>query len=203
VEGEVWIDGSVENDLPTQRLAELFNVNHFIVCQVNPHVYPFMRKASQSQNGSWASRAFAKLVQLSTMEVKHRLDQLSELSVLTDWIRMAQSISSQQYTGDITILPTIRWSDFIRLVQNPSSEQVMEATLRGEMATWPLVSIIRDHVRIELALDRLIYQLRLEQWTTQTKDTTSGASMIRRSSLHDMRPPGFFLVGSDSESLSE
>ena len=28
-----WIDGSVEGDLPIQRIAELFNVNHFIVSQ--------------------------------------------------------------------------------------------------------------------------------------------------------------------------
>lgn len=26
-----------------QRLSELFNVNHFIVCQVNPHVVPVLR----------------------------------------------------------------------------------------------------------------------------------------------------------------
>lgn len=26
-----------------QRLSELFNVNHFIVCQVNPHVAPLLR----------------------------------------------------------------------------------------------------------------------------------------------------------------
>jgi hypothetical protein len=31
------IDGSFESDLPMQRLGELFNINHFIVAQVNPH----------------------------------------------------------------------------------------------------------------------------------------------------------------------
>ena len=36
-QGQKWSDGSVENDLPMQRLSELFNVNHFIVSQVNPH----------------------------------------------------------------------------------------------------------------------------------------------------------------------
>lgn len=33
-----WEDGSVQADLPMQRLSELFNINHFIVSQVNPHV---------------------------------------------------------------------------------------------------------------------------------------------------------------------
>lgn len=36
------MDGSVGSDLPMQRLTELFNVNTFIVSQVNPHVCPFV-----------------------------------------------------------------------------------------------------------------------------------------------------------------
>jgi predicted acylesterase/phospholipase RssA len=33
----LYTDGSLENDLPMQQLSELFNVNHFIVSQVNFH----------------------------------------------------------------------------------------------------------------------------------------------------------------------
>jgi TAG lipase/steryl ester hydrolase/phospholipase A2/LPA acyltransferase len=29
----------MENDLPMQQLGEMFNVNHFIISQVNPHAY--------------------------------------------------------------------------------------------------------------------------------------------------------------------
>ena len=36
--GLKFSDGSVSSDLPMRRLAELFNVNHFIVSQVNPHM---------------------------------------------------------------------------------------------------------------------------------------------------------------------
>ena len=35
--------GSIQSDLPMQRLSEIFNVNHFIVCQVNPHIVPVLR----------------------------------------------------------------------------------------------------------------------------------------------------------------
>ena len=38
----VYIDGSVSSDLPTKKLSELFNINTFIVIQVNPHVAPFI-----------------------------------------------------------------------------------------------------------------------------------------------------------------
>jgi len=37
-----YIDGSIGGDLPMQRMSELFNVNTFIVSQVNPHVVPFV-----------------------------------------------------------------------------------------------------------------------------------------------------------------
>jgi TAG lipase/steryl ester hydrolase/phospholipase A2/LPA acyltransferase len=40
-EGLTWQDGSLEFDLPMAKLSEMFNVNHFIVSQVNPHVIPF------------------------------------------------------------------------------------------------------------------------------------------------------------------
>ncbi|CAN0254525.1 unnamed protein product, partial [Laminaria digitata] len=34
---EKFVDGSMEADLPMQQISELFNINHFIVSQVNPH----------------------------------------------------------------------------------------------------------------------------------------------------------------------
>ena len=37
-----YVDGTVSGDLPMQRMSELFNVNTFIVSQVNPHVVPFV-----------------------------------------------------------------------------------------------------------------------------------------------------------------
>lgn len=39
----LWRDGSLESDLPMMQLKELFNVNHFIVSQANPHIAPFLR----------------------------------------------------------------------------------------------------------------------------------------------------------------
>ena len=47
--GVKWADGSLYADLPTKRLAELFNVNHFIVSQTNPHVVPFLTHASSNK----------------------------------------------------------------------------------------------------------------------------------------------------------
>lgn len=37
VPGVKYADGSIEADLPIERIKEMFNINHFIVSQVNPH----------------------------------------------------------------------------------------------------------------------------------------------------------------------
>ena len=54
-----YSDGSLENDLPMQQLSELFNVNHFIVSQVNPHsaLLTFMATANV-----WSNPLFTSVV---------------------------------------------------------------------------------------------------------------------------------------------
>jgi len=58
-----WRDGSLESDLPIKQLKELFNVNHFIVSQANPHIAPLLRlkEIVRAYGGSFA----AKVCQLS------------------------------------------------------------------------------------------------------------------------------------------
>lgn len=53
-------DGSVGSDLPMQRLAELFNINTFIVSQVNPHVCPFVSVDSGEVLDSKFSKRFVR-----------------------------------------------------------------------------------------------------------------------------------------------
>ncbi|KAJ7521425.1 hypothetical protein O6H91_19G053600 [Diphasiastrum complanatum] len=43
IKNRPWRDGSLESDLPMLELKELFNVNHFIVSQANPHIAPLLR----------------------------------------------------------------------------------------------------------------------------------------------------------------
>jgi TAG lipase/steryl ester hydrolase/phospholipase A2/LPA acyltransferase len=39
--GMAFQDGSMEADLPMQQLSEMFNINHFIISQANPHAVMF------------------------------------------------------------------------------------------------------------------------------------------------------------------
>lgn len=44
---------------------------------------------------------------------------------------------SQKYSGDITIIPEIGYSDFLKVLSNPTPDYVLKCLKRGETATWP------------------------------------------------------------------
>ncbi|CAG7564406.1 unnamed protein product [Fusarium equiseti] len=165
-----WIDGSVDNDLPMTRLSEMFNVNHFIVSQVNPHVVPFLAKddhlspvrkpePTQQTTGDQYDWLWT-MTSLARDEALHRLHFLAELGIMPNLATKFQSVLSQKYSGDINILPEMGLNDLPRLLRNPSPEFMMRACLMGERATWPKLSRVRDRCAIELALDRAVHRLR-------------------------------------------
>lgn len=169
---ERWIDGSVDNDLPMTRLSEMFNVNHFIVSQVNPHVVPFLSKddfldpsqktqdVEQAQSSGEAPDWVQTLTVLAKDEALHRLHFLVELGIFPNLCTKLRSVLSQRYSGDITILPEISPHDLPRILKNPTSDFMLRNCLIGEKSTWPKLSRIRDHCAIELALDRAVHALR-------------------------------------------
>ncbi|EUC47055.1 hypothetical protein COCMIDRAFT_91152 [Bipolaris oryzae ATCC 44560] len=182
-----WIDGSVDNDLPMTRLSEMFNVNHFIVSQVNPHVVPFLEKEEElvsieaqqdiDAGPSWLSLSAS----LCKGEAMHRLQQMVDTGVFPNLATKVKSILSQRYSGDINIFPKIHYADFPRVLSNPTTEYMIGCMLTGQRATWPKLSRIQNHVAIELALDDTIQQLkgRLVFPTTPTEP------QIRRTNSQD------------------
>ncbi|KAK5659194.1 hypothetical protein OQA88_1285 [Cercophora sp. LCS_1] len=167
-----WIDGSVDNDLPMTRLAEMFNVNHFIVSQVNPHVVPFLSKDDRlypakhpgrlrqqqktQDDGEW----LYTLTALAKDEALHRLQFFTELGIFPNLFTKLRCILSQKYSGDITILPETPVQDLPLILKNPTSDFMIRNCLLGERATWPKLSRVRDRCAIELALDHAVHALR-------------------------------------------
>ncbi len=79
-----WKDGSLHADIPITRISELFNVNHFIVSQTNPHAIPFMSKPQRTrkkqendeeQSPSMMRRGWWVMRYLVTSELAHRFRQ--------------------------------------------------------------------------------------------------------------------------------
>ncbi|KAG9826014.1 patatin-domain-containing protein, partial [Aureobasidium melanogenum] len=78
-----------ERDSPLTRIAELFNVNHFIVSQARPYIAPFLRSDLHSPKPGYKGRSSltTSLMKVMVMEVQHRLNQLDSLGYLPVQIR--------------------------------------------------------------------------------------------------------------------
>ncbi|KAF9108666.1 hypothetical protein BGX27_008266 [Mortierella sp. AM989] len=133
-----WIDGSVENDLPMNKLSELFNVNHFII-------------------------TYQSTLGLGALPNEIRVATPPEPGIMPELTHKVQAIMSQRYYGDITIVPSIGPEDYLNIVSNPTVEFLAKAMLKGERATWPKISIIKNHCSIEHCLDDILYRLRLRR----------------------------------------
>ncbi|WEW59234.1 Lipase 5 [Emydomyces testavorans] len=162
-----WIDGSVDGDLPMARLSEMFNVNHFIVSQVNPHVIPFVppdeafllaELTERQQAPETGVVHFAKrVIKEETMGV---FTLLSQIGIFPNTLRKFVSIMRQDYYGDINILPEITYEVFPSVLRNPTPHFMLRACLSGERATWPKLGCIRNHCAIELTLDAAVLVMR-------------------------------------------
>lgn len=145
-----WIDGSIAGDLPARVLERLFNVNHFIASQVNPHVATFLPQ--EGDIPTWCRRG-ANAVMDSAI---HGLSSMAEYFDDSTTLKMLHSIFSQTYTGDITILPDTAWTKYTEILANPDQDFMRKAMRSGEEATWPKLDRIKNTVAVELALDRAI-----------------------------------------------
>lgn len=146
-----WRDGSLESDLPMMQLKELFNVNHFIVSQANPHIAPFLRvkELIRAYGGHFA----AKLAHLAEMEVKHRCNQVLELGFPLGGLA---KLFAQEWEGDVTVVMPATLAQYSKIIQNPSHLELQKAANQGRRCTWEKLSAIKANCGIELALDECV-----------------------------------------------
>ncbi|OUM54457.1 hypothetical protein BVG19_g3850 [[Candida] boidinii] len=169
-----FVDGSVHNDLPVTRLSEMFNVDHIIACQVNPHVVPFLKMSIQCVGGDVENEFSAKLkktcnsiYELMANEAMHYLEIMAEIGISPNICTKLRQVLAQQYSGDITILPDLRFTELPKLLTNPTPEFIINASIRGARAAWPKVSLIKNHCSIEFSLDTAITKIRARMLTTK------------------------------------
>ncbi|KAJ5113041.1 hypothetical protein N7456_001575 [Penicillium angulare] len=144
-----------EGESPLARIAELFNVNHFIVSQARPYLIPFLRSElnllDRRQTG-WNNLS-RSLMRLVLVELRHRLRQLDYLGLLPGAV--SRLLIDELIPGpNLTLVPDLTFSDLGRLFQHPTREQVAEWTLKGERGVWPAVSALKVREAIEIELDR-------------------------------------------------
>ncbi|OIW34828.1 patatin-like phospholipase [Coniochaeta ligniaria NRRL 30616] len=159
-----WTHASYsERDSPLQRVAELFNVNHFIVSQARPYLIPFLQSdmhgpsVLETHNKTAAATSF--LARMVGLEVRHRLQQLDTLRLLPTGIRRFLVDESVPGTS-MTLVPEVTAGDFVRLLETPTRDTLDYWILRGERSVWPAVAALRIRCAVETELDRAYQQAR-------------------------------------------
>ncbi|KAF5026212.1 hypothetical protein F66182_1679 [Fusarium sp. NRRL 66182] len=146
-----------DRDSPLRRIAELFNVNHFIVSQARPYLIPFvqsdMHGPSLVESRSKTTQISAFLVRMVGLEIRHRLSQLDTLSLLPAGIRRFL-VDEQVPAASMMLVPEVTAGDFVRLLETPTRETLDYWILRGERSVWPAVAALRIRCAVENELDR-------------------------------------------------
>ncbi|KAE8702464.1 Triacylglycerol lipase SDP1L [Hibiscus syriacus] len=180
-----WRDGSLEVDLPMMQLKELFNVDHFIVSQANPHIIPWLRmEFARAVGGNFAakfSRFKLSLAHLTEMEVKHRCSQILELGFRMGGLT---KIFAQDWEGDVTVVMPATVSQYLKILQNPTLVELQKAVNQGRRCTWEKLSAMKANCGIELALDECVSILNHMRRLKQSADRAAAASASAYASSH-------------------
>lgn len=153
-----WTHASYsDRDSPLARIAELFNVNHFIVSQARPYLVPFLQSSMQGPSPLSPFRGntslSSALLRLFMLEAYHRFQQLDSLNLLPLSIRRFL-IDEKVPAASLTIVPELGARDFAKLLERPTKEGVDYWILRGERSVWPAVGALKVRCAIESELDR-------------------------------------------------
>ncbi len=172
-----WVDGSVSDDLPAKRLTRLYGVNHFIVSQTNPHVFPFVSDAKRKPGILATLRSATQRTAREWINAGASLMEkpLSLSPTMSRWTSIALGVINQDYMGDINILPDSRLFNPMKLLAFKSVDEIVELIEMGERATWPKIEMIRIQTKIGRRLDAILegFDRDLSRYRTDAKRRAS------------------------------
>jgi predicted acylesterase/phospholipase RssA len=120
---QTYVDGSLQNDIPTDALAEQFNVQFFVVAQCNPHIVPYFfnarggvgepsRWSSGDDEASWrGGYLLAALEVYLKTAIRSRMKFLNEMGA----DRLLARGFDQDFHGSATLVPQVRPPDYLKV----------------------------------------------------------------------------------------
>lgn len=152
-----WIDGSISDDLPAKRLGRLYGTNHTIVSMVNPLVVPFIRQLDNAAPlYASASRMGLELSREVLQFYRQQFQRYVPAAPVNAAVNGMYSLLDQNYSGDVTIVPSFRWHNPMRWLAHPTEEELLFLVREGERSTWPHLHAIETTTRISRTLDRIL-----------------------------------------------
>eukprot|EP01083_Nonionella_stella_P080316 220696_1 len=156
LEGVKFIDGSVSSDLPMKQMAQLFNVDNFIVSQTNPHMILFLFHSIVAP-----IPLFDTIFTFLGKEFHH---YLSAILVYVGGMRFMNDFLTQKWTGDVTIVPSAQVHDYLGFFSNPTPNYVSRLSESGSRATFKHISRLQALCAIEFTIDSCLKKLRSQYY---------------------------------------
>ena len=185
---QAFSDGSMEQDLPMQQLSEMFNVNHFIISQANPHAV--MLASYNNKASVWNNPVLGfidGILRFLRDQVRawllHLIECISSrrITPLFETQRgIGATIFTQEYEGrsiDISLIPWLGHrgllSALLHVIYNPSEAEFRDWIQAAARETWKHIPAIKSHIAEEITLDRCVQRLRrrllAESWDKHAK----------------------------------
>lgn len=168
-----FADGSLMADLPFNRLARLYGVNHSIVSQTNPLAATFLT-GTKNKTGSLSEltvRHLSNMAKKNSVYVFDVLEKLTRSDYLKRGIHKVRSIVDQQFVGDINILPSRKFSNLKQIFSNPSIESLSGLINEAERATWPKIDMIKRNTKISKTFNQYLKYLKKRESELLTRKT--------------------------------
>ena len=174
VKSRSWIDGSVTDDLPANRLRRIFGCNFFITSQTNPLVlWSISSPRSASVAGDfydfWQTTC-KEWIKTIYPHTQHYVQNLYPLNIMT---RMWYSMFTQDYTADVNILPKQTLVEPTSILEKISPEKAMELVLEGERQAEPNIERIKNCTKLGAKLDSILNNLAKTNLCDLTADNPS------------------------------
>mmetsp|Transcript_36407 Transcript_36407/g.58455 ORF Transcript_36407/g.58455 Transcript_36407/m.58455 type:complete len:874 (-) Transcript_36407:978-3599(-) len=165
--GKFWRDGAFENEIPTEALRHLFNVQFTIVSQVEPHISlfcfdkrgPLGRQAAKKKRRGWRGGFI-----LSFLERLVKLDLRKWLMLIRDFSLLPKIMGTDfsslflgRTHGSCTMIAPTTMHGYSNLLSDPDTPSKMSIYMeQGLRMLWPKLAMIEDRMRVEQALDTLV-----------------------------------------------
>jgi len=155
-----WIDGSVHEDIPKDKVNRLHNINHYIVSQTNPHVVPFLgEEVDETGLIPFIQDVVIKAPMVQLEHLLELVQQHFDLPGLGSIIKKAHAMARQTYSGDITIHPERSLLSLSRMFNNLGPRQLETMMMEGRRATWPKIERIRNTTAISRTFDGCLQRM--------------------------------------------
>ena len=184
---QTYWDGSIEQDIPINGLAETFNVQFFLVAQANPHIVPFFfnNKGSVGKPNRWSSGvredSWRGGFLLSALELYLKNDMKSKFVFLRDLeaaVGFTGTLMTQSYEGTTTIVPQVKLRDYFQLFSNPSFPYLKRCFQGGAVGAYQKIAMMKVHYLIAHALDECLAML--EEKETVKKIRARQARLLQK-----------------------